>query len=139
MELTKRRFLAGIGSLAIASLAGCSEESDEFEGGNGNGDSSDGSSSDVELLSHEAVREDEGTQYESLYVRGEAKNVSGGELDYAEVEVKYFSGGSLVESNFANISGWSAGETWAFEVMSFEMGEDAREIDKYEIRAGTSL
>jgi hypothetical protein len=72
-------------------------------------------------------------------VEGEAENVSGGELDYAEVEVKFYEGDTLAESFLDNINGWSAGETWAFEVQYPGIGEDAAAITDYEIRAGTSL
>ena len=156
MELNRRRYLATLGTTASAlALAGCSEDdSGDFEegndGGNGNnndgnsgGDTTsggnDGNSNDVELLSHEMVREDEDSAAESVKVEGEAENVSGGELSYAEVEVKFYEGDTLAESFLDNINGWSAGETWAFEVQYPGMGEDAAAITDYEIRAGTSL
>ena len=156
MELNRRRYLATLGTTASAlALAGCSEDdSGDFEegndGGNGNnndgnsgGDTTsggnDGNSNDVELLSHEMVREDEDSAAESVKVEGEAENVSGGELDYAEVEVKFYEGDTLAESFLDNINGWSAGEKWAFEVQYPGMGEDAAAITDYEIRAGTSL
>jgi len=156
MELNRRRYLATLGTTASAlALAGCSEDdSGDFEegndGGNGNnndgnsgGDTTsggnDGNSNDIELLSHEMVREDEDSAAESVKVEGEAENVSGGELSYAEVEVKFYEGDTLAESFLDNINGWSAGETWAFEVQYPGIGEDAAAITDYEIRAGTSL
>ncbi|SEN19050.1 hypothetical protein SAMN05216388_100217 [Halorientalis persicus] len=152
MELNRRRYLATIGATVSGlALAGCSEsESGDFEDGNGggtstsgdsgsNGNSGDGSSKDVELLNHEMVRENEGEMSETVKVVGEAENVSGGELSYAEVEVKFYEGDTLAESFMDNINGWSAGETWAFEVQYPGIGEDAAVIDDYEIRAGTSL
>jgi hypothetical protein len=162
MELNRRQYLATIGTTASAlALAGCSENGGDFEEGNGDGNSGgdgndgggsnngddttnggnggDGSSKDIELLSHEMVREDEGGPAESVKVEGEAENVSGGELSYAEVEVKFYEGDTLAESFLDNINGWSAGETWAFEVQYPGIGEDAAAITDYEIRAGTSL
>jgi len=88
---------------------GCSEDDggdfkDGNDGGNSGGDGNDGggsnnggdttsggndgdgSSNDIELLSHEMVREDEGSAAESVSVEGEAENISGGELSYAENE-----------------------------------------------------
>jgi hypothetical protein len=154
--MNRRRYLAAIGATASGiALAGCSEDgSEDFENGNGGngetenqnddsttsgGDSGDGSSNDIELLSHELVRENEGEPSETVKVEGEAENVSGGELSYAEVEVKFYEGDTLAESSLDNISGWSAGETWAFEVQYPGIGEDAAAITDYEIRAGTSL
>jgi hypothetical protein len=58
---------------------------------------------------------------------------------YAEVEVKFYEGDTLAESFLNNINGWSAGETWTFEVQYPGIGEDAAAITDYEIRAGTSL
>lgn len=133
--------------LTGAMIAGCSSESDDFEGGedgsSGDGssgsDGSAGSSKDIELLSHTSVREDVGTSYESLHVEGRAKNVSGDELSYAEIEVKWYSDGALVDDFLDNVNNLGAGETWAFEVQFIGMGDDASEITDYKIRAGTSL
>jgi len=151
--MQRRKYLVTIGATVSGlSLAGCSEDDGgDFEEGNGNnndgnssdttssGNGGDGSSNDIELLSHEMVREDEGSAAESVKVEGEAENVSGGELSYAEVEVKFYEGDTLAESSLDNINGWSADETWAFEVQFLGIGEDAAAITDYEIRAGTSL
>lgn len=164
MVLNRRQFVATVvaASSAVAT-AGCSDDG-EFEegssgdsndadtgdsgggsggGGNGDGDTGDGSgggsSSDIELLSHEMVREDEGSMAESVTVEGEAENVSGSELSYAEVEVKFYEGETLAESFLDNINNLSAGETWAFDVQFPGIGEDAAAVTDYEIRAGTSL
>lgn len=157
MLLNRRRYLAVLGStVSTFAFAGCSDiGSDDFEEGNGNGngnnegnsggdttsgeDGGNGSSQDVELLNHETVRENEGEMTETLKVEGEAKNVSGEELSYAEVEVKFYEGDTLAESSLDNISGWAADEVWAFEVQYPGMGEDIAAITDYEIRAGTSL
>jgi hypothetical protein len=158
-EMQRRKYLATIGAtVGGLALAGCSEsDSGDFEDGNGDGGDSnnndgnsggettsggnggDGSSNDIELLSHEMVREDEGGAAESVKVEGEAENVSGGELSYAEVEVKFYEEDTLAESFLDNINNLSAGETWAFEVQFPGIGEDAAAITDYQIRAGTSL
>lgn len=143
--MQRRKYLATIGATVSGlTLAGCSEDGGDFEEGNGDGNGNNnegnsGNSNDIELLSHEMVREDEDSGAESVKVEGEAENVSGGELDYAEVEVKFYEGDTLAESFLDNINGWSAGETWAFEVQYSGIGEDAAAITDYEIRAGTSL
>jgi len=157
MELTRRRYLETIGATASTlALTGCTgDDGGDFEEGNDNGNSggnsnggdtstptptsSGGSSKDIELLNHEMVRENEGEMSETVKVVGEAKNVSGGELSYAEVEVKFYEGDTLAESSLDNINGWSAGETWAFEVQYPAIGEEAAAITDYQIRAGTSL
>jgi len=145
--MQRRKYLATIGvTVSGLALAGCSgDDGGDFEEGNGNGnetdsgDSSDGSSNDIELLNHEMVREDEGSSAESVSVEGEAENVSGDELDYGEVEVRFLEDGTLSESSLDNINNWADGETWAFEVQYPGIGEDAAAITDYEISAGTSL
>lgn len=138
MSLDRRRYLATVtATVSCLSLAGCSGDGGEFEGGDS--DSNDGSSNEVELLSHTMVREDQGGMAESVAVEGEAENVSGGELSYAEVEVKFYEGDTLADSFLDNVNGWAADETWSFEVQYPGIGEDAAAIDDYEIRAGTSL
>ncbi|ELY77287.1 hypothetical protein C488_07152 [Natrinema pellirubrum DSM 15624] len=76
---------------------------------------------------------------ETVSVDGEAENVSGSELSYAEVEVKFYEGDTLADSFLDNVNNLGAGETWAFSVQYTGMGEDAAAITDYEIRAGTSL
>ena len=130
-------------------LAGCSEDDGgDFEEGNDGGDGNNndrnsggngGNSNEIELQSHEMVRENEGGSAESVKVEGEAENVSGGELDYAEVEVKFYEGDTLAESSLDNINGWSADETWAFEAQCPGIGDDAAAITDYEIQAGTLM
>ena len=150
VEMQRRKYLATVGAAVSGlTLAGCSEDdSGDFEEGNdggnennndGNSGGNGGNSNEIELQSHEMVRENQGSSAESVKVEGEAENVSGGELDYAEVEVKFYEGDTLAESFLDNINGWSAGETWAFEVRYSGIGEDAAAITDYEIRAGTSL
>ncbi|WP_152422571.1 FxLYD domain-containing protein [Natrinema pellirubrum] len=129
------------GVIGAVGLAGCSGDEGDFEGGNGNGNGNgnNGSSNDVELLNHELVRENEGGMAETVSVDGEAENVSGSELSYAEVEVKFYEGDTLADSFLDNVNNLGAGETWAFSVQYTGMGEDAAAITDYEIRAGTSL
>ena len=103
------------GQLSVDSPSRVSEDDGgDFEEGNdgGNGNNNDGNSggnggnsNEVELQSHEVVREDEGSSAESVKVEGEAENVSGGELSYAEVEVKFYEGDTLAESSLDNING----------------------------------
>ena len=133
---TRRQYIAIAGVAMTGSLAGCSEESDEFEGGNDSTDGGDGSSGDLELLDHEMVR-DQGEFTTELYVEGQAENISGGELDYAEVEVKFKQGDAVEDSWLDNINGLSDGDVWNFQVDY--LGTNTADITDYEIRAGTSL
>jgi len=132
---SRRQYIAAAGVALTGALAGCSEESDEFEGGNGNG-GGDGSSADVELLGHEMVRE-QGEFTTELYVEGQAENISGDTLDYAEVEVKFKQGDAVEDSWLDNINGLSDGDVWNFQVDY--LGTNPEDITDYEIRAGTSL
>lgn len=134
-QTTRRKMIALTGTAVSIGLAGCgAEESDEFE--EGDGGNGGGSSNDIELLNHEMVREESEFTTE-LKVQGEAENVSGDTLDYAEVEVKFLADGNVEESSLDNVNGLSPGDTWAFEVMY--LGTNEESITDYEIRAGTSL
>lgn len=75
VEMQRRKYLATIGATVSGlALAGCSEDDDDFEegndGGNGNNDGNSGgnggNSNEIELQSHETVRENEGSSAESV-------------------------------------------------------------------------
>jgi hypothetical protein len=138
---TRRGYLTTAAALTGIAVAGCSDVEDNGDDGESGDadDGSDGSSADLELLDHQAVREDEGTDFESLAVEGTARNTSGGELSYAEVEVKFYAGDTLDDSFLDNVNNLGDGEEWNFEVQYPSFGSDAAEITEYEIEAGTSL
>lgn len=145
MDVTRRKLMIGMaGSVSIA-LAGCSVESGEFEGieedeNTDDGDGGDDSSQAVELLSHQMVEPEDDKPVGTPIVEGEAKNVSGGELPDADIEVKFYDdSGRLLESSLDSISRWAAGETWRFEVQFPSVGDGVSDVADYTIRPRTSL
>lgn len=92
------------------------------------------------VLSHELVREDEGTAYETVAVVGQARNNTDRNLGYAEIRVKFYDeSGALLDSSLDNINDLGPGETWNFEATMFAFGEDAAAVASYQIAVGTNF
>lgn len=137
--MRRRQLIAVIGTGIAASLAGCGDDTDYEAQGGDDDDGSDGSEQKLEILEHEMVREDEGTDYESLTIEGRAENVSDSRLDYTEVQARFYNEqGDQIETGLANTNDLDAGATWAFEIMYVGMGEDARAVAEYDIGVGTN-
>lgn len=136
----RRQVLGIVGTGIVTSLAGCGDDTDYEDGGeNQAGGNGGGSDTKLEILEHEAVREDPGTSYESLHIEGRAENVSDSRLDYVEVEARFYNeAGDQIETGLANTNDLDAGATWAFEIMFMGMGEDAREVASYDIGVGSN-
>ena len=152
--MERRKFLAVAGAGAVTGIAGCSGETDYEEGNSGGSESSDESSSDssnsadggseqeaeLEILEHELVIEDEGSQFASAAIEGRAENVGDSQLGYAEVRARFYnSQGDQMETGLANTNDLDAGQTWAFEIMFLGNGEDVAEIDDYDIGVGSNF
>jgi len=144
--MLRRGFLAGVGTAASATLAGCGTEDPEFESGNGgsgeNGGGGDNSSTsepdgDIKILEHQLVRENEGTNSETVSVEGSAENTSDEQLSYAEVRARFLDeDGTLLESSLDNVNDLGPGMKWQFEIIFPGFGEDATAVSEYEIAAG---
>lgn len=95
------------------------------------------SSEKIEILEHELVREDEGTIYEEVYVRGKAQNVSGKEISEVQIGIIYYDeSGARIESMHDWTSNLADQEVWNFEVMSLG-GEIPERVDHYKISIET--
>jgi hypothetical protein len=143
--MERRKVLALGGGLLSVTIAGCGGEETEFEEGNsGNGGGDGGTESDpdeaLEILEHEMVRSDEGGPAEQVSIEGRAENVSDRRLSYAEVRARFYNEqGDQIESFIDNVNDLDSGSTWAFEIMYPGIGEDAQEVDSYDIGAGANF
>lgn len=142
--MDRRKFLISAGTAAVTvGLAGCTGEDPDFEGSEGgNGDGSDGGSveDDIELLEHELVFEDEGTDFASVSIEGRARNNSDENLGYVEIRGRFYNAqGDLLDSMIDNINDFGAGQTWSFEIQFPGIGDDANEVDDYDVAVGTSF
>lgn len=156
--MNRRTYLA-LGGVAVTALAGCTDGDDrEYESGDGT-DDQDGNQGDevestptptedpepdpetaLEILEHELIREDGGTAVETVSVEGRAENVSDRQLSYAEVRARFYNeAGDQLDSSLDNTNDLDSGATWAFDIQYFAIGEDAAEVDSYDIAPGTEF
>lgn len=137
--MQRRTVLTTIGVGITTSLAGCGTDTDYEDGGNGGSSGSDDSGG-LEILEHELVREDPGTSYETVSVKGRAKNTGNSRLGYAEVKARFYNeAGDQLDTSLDNTNDLDAGATWSFEIQYFAMGEDARAVASYEVGPGDSF
>lgn len=73
--------------------------------------------------------------YGNLHVLGHAKNVSGRDLEYAEVEVTFYnSHDELINSSLDNVNGLRADDTWRFHAPY--PGPYPERVDTYDVQPG---
>lgn len=153
---TRRKFLIGSGygvaGLAVIGAA-AGPQQDGANGGSG-GESSDGSGggssdgsgeeSNDEEQYPDAFYYDESTgivleddvegevdQIGSLYIRGTARNESGGDYEYVQLTWSALdSSGAKVGDALANTSGLQAGQSWRYEALA----PSADNADSYELQ-----
>lgn len=86
----------------------------------------------IVILNHQLSEND----YGNLIVAGSAKNNFGRNLDYAEIDVKFYdSDGAVIGNSLDNINNFGDGETWKFEV--YYMGLDTYKVKDYSIEVGS--
>lgn len=129
----RRSFLAApVGLLALA--GGCLE----FVGDDGEEITNPG---DVEVVWSDLVRDDPGTEEERVTVWGVVRNVGDRTLNYVELRATFFDAeGEEFESVIENVDAdVSADEEWPFEVEYPHFGEDAAEVETYELEPATGV
>lgn len=143
---SRRAFISLVSTGGAAALAGCSDS-----GNNGSDDGttdpdeenhgkSEENKNSVEILEHGLVRENEGAVSETARVEGRAENVGDSSLTIAEIRVQFFNKiGDIIVTSIANVNYFKPGQTWAFTVRANLLGEDAAEIDEYNISVGTTF
>ena len=146
--MDRRKFImAGCGMLSIT-VAGCGGDETEFEEGNGGGNGGNEPTQEgeedadeaIEVLEHTMVREEEGTMAEQVSIEGRAENVSDSQLSYAEVRARFYNEqGDQLDSFLDNVNDLDPGATWAFEILYPAIGEDAQEVDSYDIGVGANF
>jgi hypothetical protein len=84
------------------------------------------------ILSHEMTT---GAMY-ILKVTGQAKNISSGKLNYAEVDVRFKDAqGVILQTGVENIADLNPGDVWDFEVLY--PSSNISKVASYEISVGT--
>jgi hypothetical protein len=145
---TRRKFLIGsgygvAGLAVIGAAAGPQQDSSNDGSGGGSNEGSSGGSDDGEQYpnafyydgSTGIVLEDdvegEVDQIGSLYIRGTARNESGGDYEYVQLTWSVLdSSGAKVGDALANTSGLQAGQSWRYEALA----PSADNADSYELQ-----
>ncbi|APW99875.1 hypothetical protein CHINAEXTREME_19805 [Halobiforma lacisalsi AJ5] len=131
----RRAFLPlALGPLAAGVGAGCLEYLDD----DGEEITDPG---DVEIVWHDLVRDDPGTEDERVAVWGIVRNVGDRTLTYIEIRATFFGpDDEELESVIENVDGdVSSGEEWAVEVEFPHFGERAAEVERYELEPATGV
>lgn len=100
----------------------------------------------VEIVESELVREDVGTEEESVAVRGVVRVKEGVEVSYVEIRALFYDvEGELLDTIIEQIDEVGRhgddleGRRWEFEIVYPQIGEDAAEVESYELEIGTEL
>ncbi|THE62867.1 hypothetical protein D8Y22_20625 [Salinadaptatus halalkaliphilus] len=96
---------------------------------------------DVEIVWHDLVRDDPGTEDERVAVWGAVRNVGERTLSYIEIRATFFDvDGEELESVIENVDeDVTSGAEWTFEVEFPHFGERAAEVDTYELEPATGV
>lgn len=88
----------------------------------------------VEIVRSALVREQVGTEEETVYVYGVAENRSDKELEYVEIRARFYDEeGELLDSTVENIPDVTSGSQWEFEIEYPQRGEAAARVVDYEL------
>lgn len=145
----RRRVL--LSSIAVVPIAGCTSNGD----GQNDGSEDNGSEEEpedpqegerVEIVESELVRENAGTDEESVAIRGIARVKPDAEVSYVEIRALFYDAeGELLDTIIEQIDEVGRhgddpeGQRWEFEVVYPQIGERAAEVESYELEVGTEL
>ncbi len=128
--MNRRSFLA----VGLAATAGCLEsvtEDDREELTNPDS---------IVIVWDQLVRYNEGTDDERVSVWGVLRDESDRTLSYIEVRATFLDAdGEALAQVIENVRDTTAGEEWTFDIEFPRYGEDARNIDSYELDVITGL
>lgn len=76
-------------------------------------------------------------EFGNLEIIGTAQNIAGYNLDYAEIDVKFYDkDGAVLSTSLANINNLGPGEKWKFSAMY--LGIDSYRVGNYTVSIGSS-
>lgn len=96
---------------------------------------------DVEVVWHDLVRDNPGTDEERVVVWGAVRNVGERTLNYVEIRATFFDAdGEELESVIENVDeDVTSGAEWPFEVEFPHFGERAAAVETYELEPATGV
>lgn len=145
----RRRAL--LSSIAVGPVAGCTSDgdgqNDDPEDNGSEGEPEDPREGErVEIVESELVRENVGTDEESVAVHGIARVKEDVEVNYVEIRALFYDAeGELLDTIIEQIDEVGRhgddpeGRRWEFEIVYPRVGERAAEVESYELEVGTEL
>lgn len=147
--MRRRDLLAS--TVAACTLAGCvGNGDDETDEEPNESDDPDEEPEDpeegerVEIVQSELVREEEGTEEESVVVRGLVATRDDAdedvEVNYVEVRAAFLDAeGETLDTIIEQVEIDPEADRWEFEIAYPHVGEGAAEVEDYELEVGTEL
>ncbi|MCH7661619.1 MAG: hypothetical protein IH933_13920 [Euryarchaeota archaeon] len=144
--MRRRDLLASM--LAGCALSGCIGDHEPLPGEPGEPDNSEEPEEPeepeegerVEIVESVLIRENVGTDEETVAVGGVVIPREGVEVSYVEIRASFYDmEGELLDTTIEQVEIDEETNRWEFEVTYPQMGEQAAEVDEYELEVGTEL
>jgi len=120
--MRRRRLLAAIAVTPALATAGCSDDPGE-----------EILEPRARVVESELVREHEGTDEETVTVRGVIERTDDREITYLEVRVRFYDAdGEQLDSTIEQVSDVAEGDRWEFAVLFPDVGERAALVVDYD-------
>jgi hypothetical protein len=144
--MRRRDLLAS--TLAACGLAGCIGDHEPLPGEPSEPDDSEvpeepeepEEGEHVEIIESVLVRENVDTDEEMVSVGGVVAPIEDVAVSYVEIRASFYDGeGELLDTTIEQIDIDEETDRWPFEVTYPQVGEQAAEVDEYELEVGTEL
>lgn len=130
--MNRRRLLA-TASAALVGTAGCTGDGNDPQEAPADGE-------EVRIVEHELVRENVGTEEESVSVHGLATIVEDAEVDYVEIRAQFYDeDGEMLDSTVEHVEDVTGSTRWEFEIEFPYVGERAAAVADYDLEVVTAL
>jgi hypothetical protein len=94
----------------------------------------------VEIIESVLIRENVGTDEETASVGGVVTARESVEVSYVEIRASFYDGeGELLDTTIEQVEIDAETDRWEFDIMYPQVGEQAAEVDEYELEVGTEL
>lgn len=136
-----------VSTVATCVLAGCvgddERNPDEPENPNDTGEPEGSDRPEegerVEIVESALVRENVGTDEETVSVQGVVVSREDAEVSYVEIRASFYDAeGELLDTTIEQVE-IDEGDRWNFEVVYPQVGARAAEVEDYELEVGTEL
>ena len=130
--MNRRRLLA-LASAALLGTAGCTGEGDDPQ-------EAPADEEKVRIVEHELIRENVGTEEESVAVHGLATIVEDAEVEYVEIRARFYDEDEeVLDSTVEHVEDVTESTSWEFEIDFPYEGERAAAVADYDLEVVTAL